>query len=239
MFKVIDPNAKLLMGRFAQKVTYYPGELCECARKNDGYFDPHHTCNQGFFYKIAPVETWIMRYRMDYRYTQGEAGVNHGGSAQFTIPKHYLGNLQTIYDRIHHGDIIVLSNKFRRERDILTKGDGEEKLRALDVQEIYSVSRDGTYYVLGEDYTITEENGVAGKIKRIVWEDDKGPEYGQDYVVEFNCKEQYKVMNDGVINRGTTEEDMAKRVILVLRDYINYDKDHPLDNIPRTTNGDV
>lgn len=64
----------------------------------------------------------------------------------------------------------------------------------------------------------------AGKTTSVTWLPGKGPADGETYVVEFICKQQFKVWADGGMDRGTDNEELPKKLVTVLRRFVNYEQ---------------
>jgi hypothetical protein len=218
---VIDPNIKLSLQTFGQTIIHYPSRICSCVGENNGVPRLDHTCIQGFYFDTP--ETIIgIRTAVSYKLLNTSFGRALNGGATFTIPRLNLSNVeQQCWKKIARGDILALENKTRRDTDILIRGT-RDVLYAFNVSEILSIYRNNTKYELTEDYTLSETTtSAAAKLMQINWVTDKGPATGETYSVEFTCKQQYKVWDDGGQDRGTDVDQLPKKVIAVLRRFIN------------------
>ena len=219
--KTIDKDIRKLMKRFGTSASWYPSRLCSCVGRNNGSFELGHTCNQGFYY-ATPVTVQLIRTQISQRTLNSPQGRIFNGGATFTIPKNVNGIEQRIWEEIAHGDIIVIPNKSRRDTDILLRG-VRDKLQAFDVSKILNVYKDETQYLEGTDFNVSGND--------IVWVDTKGPGDGENYSVEFLCSHQYRIWEDAATSRGTSEDDLPKRVQSILRRYVN-----PATNVMDTYN---
>lgn len=226
--RIIDPNIRKLINRFGQTVKYYPGRLCSCVEENNGNYDPEHTCNHGFYYGTAETID-VLKTNFNEKFLNTPQGVIFQGGAQFTIPKFSLAGVeQRAWTTIAQGDIIVSLSKIRRDTDLLRRG-VRDKIYAFDLKEILSVAKGTTLYALGTDYTVSEQTFDAGKLTVINWitgEDGTvhGPATGEAYAVEFTCLHQYKVWDDGAMDRGTDVDDLPRKIKCVLRRFKNPEK---------------
>lgn len=219
--KVIDSNIDNLIDTFGQYVKYIPGRLCSCVAENNGVPKLGCGCNLGFRYPEQGYDTVAIRTAVSYKYLSLPFGRVFDGGAQFTIPKIYSDTEQPAWKTLAHGDIIVVTNKFRRDTDTLIKG-VRDYLYAFDISEIISVSQKDNIYTAGVDYTF-EGNAIN-------WVSANKPAENEAYTVEFTCKQQYKVWEVGAQDRGTFEDDLPKKVICVLRRYANTENVNPVDD---------
>lgn len=105
------------------------------------------------------------------------------------------------------------------ENIIDVEGDqGDEQ--DMETEESTGEFDDDTYEGLEYDTT----KNWAGKTTTITWLPDKGPEQGESYSVEFICKQQFKVWEDGGMDRGTNDEELPKKLLTVLRRFVNYEQ---------------
>lgn len=219
--QVINRNIPNLLKRFGQTIKHYPSRICSCVAENNGMPKLNHTCMYGFYFD-EPETVIGIRTQVSYKYLNQPHGRIYNGGATFTIPKFNLqGVEQKAWTKIAHGDILVLDNKTRRDTDILIRG-VRDYLFAFDVIEVLSISRNNVKYTAGTDYTVTEGSSVAaGKLTTINWQTGKGPENGDTFTVEFTCKQQFKIWEDGGQDRGTDEDELPKKVVAVLRRFVN------------------
>ncbi len=252
---IIDANIARSMRRFGQTIKYYPGRLCACVGENNGVPLPNHTCNQGWYYDTVQIIEGI-RTAINYKILASPQGRIYNGGATFTIPKFDLGgNLQSAHSTIAHGDVLVLDNKTRRDTDVLQRGI-RDFIYAFDVTQILSVyDSNNNKYVEGTDFVWDnypakfgeakfgqavmgtdlirpnlDLNSVVGGLSTITWLDGKGPADQTYYTVEFICKQQYRVWDDGGQDRGTDDDELPKKVLCVLRRYVN-PTENPADNV--------
>lgn len=228
---VIDKNITRTMLRFGQTAKYYQSRICSCIADNNGSFLPGHNCNQGFFY-AAPETVQVIRTNISTRYLNQPNGHIFTGGANFTFPKYYNDAEQKIWTNIARGDVIVLDNKTRRDTDILKKG-VRDTLQAFDITEILSVHTGSTEYTAGVDFNFVENNNpniFTGNTGSIDWISGRGPAANEHYTVEFTCKAQYRIWDDGAGDRGTDEEDLPKKVVAVVRKFVNPET-NVIDNI--------
>ncbi len=223
-FRVIDPDFTDVMSIYSQKLKYYPGRLCSCVGENNGVPKPDCGCNLGYWYGM-PEDIIGIRQSVSYRYLNTPQGRIFDGGAQFTIPRNGNGTNQKAYITLAHGDIISVEGKYRRDTDILRKGI-RDKLNAFDIIEVVSIAQKGTVYIAGQDF---ELNGTE-----IIWEQTGNkPAEGSYYTVEFTCNQQYKVWEVGAKDRGTTEDQLPRLIICVLRRFANQES-NPIDSFEVT-----
>jgi len=219
MLNVIDKNIKKSRVRFEQTVLYYPSRLCSCIGENNGIPLPNHTCNQGFYYD-APETIKVIRTQISHKYLNTPQGRILNGGATFTIPKYNNGAEQLAWKTIAHGDIIVVSNKSKRDTDVLIRGT-RDKLYAFDVKEILSIYRNTTQYVVTTDFTTSIKSSVAGQLTSINWVSGKGPADGESYTVEFIAAQQFRVWDDQGQSRGTDSDELPKKVLCTIRRFVS------------------
>jgi|GEM_PF-1895971 len=220
---VIDPNSSELIDTYRQTLIYYPGRLCSCLRENSGVPRPDHICNQGFFY--GTPETIVGKRRsVSQKYLIGPNGRLFDGGATFSIPKYSPEGIeQKAYSTLAHGDIIVVPNKTRRDTDILRRSI-RDYIYAFDIVKIISIYAGNIQFLQGMDFTFSEAITETGNITTINWADNKGPAEEEYYAVEFISKQQYKVWEDDGNDRGTDYEELPKRIVSVIRRYIDPEK---------------
>ena len=205
-------------------VDYYQGIMCSCRADNHGQPDPNCGCMAGFRYK-DPITYRLLRTSVYYKDLPAEAGLIYLGGCQFAINRIVVepdaqGNYQIvndalpIYDTIGFGDVLVVTSRTRRDKDILRRG-VRDSIWAFDVQSIVSISQGATFYAEGTDFVL---NGTA-----IEWETGKGPQSGEAYSVEYLCKLQYVVWDDLAKDRGTETVILPKRILCRLRQYVNFE----------------
>lgn len=222
-FKILTSSMPLVMDTYGTPLKYYQGRLCSCVAENGGSPDPKCRCNQGFYYKTA-VTIYGTKTNVSSKYLRTSYGRIFDGGAQISIPKHYNGNEQEVHTTLGHGDIIVDPNKNRRDTDILIKGI-RDFIFAFDIKSILSIYAKEKEYINGVDFTIIENESVAGKLTTIIWEDTADIQEGEYYTVEFICNEQYRVYEDGGTRRGVEDTDLPRKVICTLRRYAETEKD--------------
>ena len=211
-----------------EDVEYIEARMCSCLGET-GQADPDCSCINGYYYS-APKAFRALRQSYDEKILHTEWGKIFIGGAKFTIPKIYEKNEQTVFRRCARGDIFII-NKVRRERDILKRGE-RERINAFEVKEILSVANRATLYST-EDYSINEVSFSAGTLTEIEWVEDKGPEEGEHYTVEFLCKEQYVVWDGGAMRRGTSDCELPILVPCQLRKYFQPEKSVIHESITR------
>jgi len=203
-------------------VDYYQGVLCSCRLDNNGQPDPDCGCIAGFRYK-DPVTYRLLRTSVYYKELPAEAGLIYQGGCQFTIDRiavepnaqggyEVVDDTLSIFDTIGFGDVLVVKNRTRRDRDILRRGI-RDSIWSFDVQEIISISQRATFYVEGIDFNL---NGTD-----IEWVTGKGPANGEAYTVEYLCKQQYVVWDDLAKDRGVEAVILPKKILCRLRLYVN------------------
>lgn len=125
-----------------------------------------------------------------------------------------------LYNKVSRGDVFILDSRFRREGEILKKGEKDD-LSAFDVQKIISVAKGNTVYKEGIDYTLSGST--------ISWTvGGSSPSSGDHYTVEYLCKINYIVYDELASDRGTEDDEIPKRIHLALRQYAN-NQPLPLD----------
>ena len=118
-----------------------------------------------------------------------------------------------VYDSVSRGDVFVIANRTRRDGAILQRGI-LDSIKAFDVERILTVSKKGTNFEDGLDYTLS---GTA-----IQWNTGKGPAANEHYSIEFLSKVNYIVYNELAADRGTDSDEVAKHVHLALRNYADF-----------------
>lgn len=225
--KITDNNFTRVMDIYGQRLKYYPGRLCSCVRENNGIPKVECGCNLGYWYE-APETCYGVRQQVNWKYLNTPQGRIFDGGAQFTIPKFYQGVEQSAWKRLAHGDIIVVDNKVRRETDILRKG-VRDYLYSFDIQEILTVSKQNTLYVKDVDFTISGNT--------ISWiNGGNKPAEEEYYSVEFLCKQQFKVWEMGAQDRGTTEDELPRKILTVVRRYVDTETENPMDSFDYAQN---
>ncbi len=233
------------MRRFEQEAKYYQSRLCSCVAENNGSYDVADDCVQGFRY-FAPVPAHLIRTTMKNNILNTPGGRIINIDALLIIPKFHKGIEQGVWTTVTHGDVISFSNKSRRETDILVRGT-RDYIHAFDVDKILSVYSKTKKFIEGVDFetstraldfeddmNILFEDGnslmldetrlVPGETMTINWMDGKGPDEEETYTVEFMCREQYRIWDDGGGNRGTTVDDLPKKMKAVIRRFVNPEK---------------
>jgi hypothetical protein len=135
---------------------------------------------------------------------------------------------------------LVLDNKTRKDTDVLQRG-VRDFIYAFDVTQILSVRDDNNnQYIEGTDFTwatstgvvrsTLDTNSVVGGTSVITWLNGKGPADQEYYTVEFISKQQYRVWDDGGQDRGTDTDFLPKKVLCILRRYVN-PTENPADNV--------
>lgn len=235
---------------------YYQSTICSCIADNEGQPDPECDCYNGFRYPTRPVTKKLLRTSVDYKSLPESIGHLAVGSCQISVPDktkiystthpgsyNYVDNI--IYDNVNIGDIFVIDNRDRRDRDILKKG-VRDRINAFDVQNVISVSKGNITYAEGTDYEflnylypdpfwyISCYSGVDNmdlshpdsfRGGEIVWlTGGKAPSTDENYTVEFTSKIQYIVWKDLTKDRGSDDDLLPKRLICNLRQYVHLDK---------------
>ena len=257
---VIDPNITKSMFRFGQTIRYYPGSLCSCVGANNGVPLPNHTCNQGFNYGTAQILSGIRTAISYKTLATPQGRIYSGGATFTIPQYDLNGSLQNAYSTIAHGDILVLDNKVRRDTDVLQRGsrdviyafDVTEILSITQNNNAFiqgvdfdAISYDASYNILTEtEFKLLTENlnfvsqeiggdtlPIVGSLTIIIWKNGgNAPATDSYYSVEFISKQQYKVWEDGGQDRGTDTDFLPKKVLCVLRRFINV-SDNPADYI--------
>jgi len=236
----------------AVEMKYYQGTLCSCVGEGDGQPDPACTCYNGFRYPANPVTVNLMRTQVNYKGMPSQLAMILQGGCQITVPRctkelddngdEYY-KLNTVYDRVNMGDVFVIENRYRRERDVLKKGT-QDRIKAFDVQSIISVSKRGTKYVEDLDYEYVSfdypnpyfyvginpdldgmqlAKGYDVQGGEISWLDQgNSPSSGEFYTVEYSCKQQYMVYQDLAKDRGGDNDPLPKRLVCTLRNYVKF-----------------
>lgn len=219
--QITDPDLTLVMDIYGRELKYYAGRLCSCVAENGGRPKIGCGCNLGFWYS-EPETIYGIRTNFNYKFTSTPHGRIYDGGAKFTIPKHYQEVEQKAFYRIAQGDIIVVENTQRRDTELLKKG-VRDTLYTFDVQVVFAVSQKEKVFELGVDYEVND--------RTIVWlPNGDSPADGEDYAVEYACKQQFKVWENGANARGTAEDDLPINLLCVLRRYVETEEVNPLDN---------
>ena len=226
--KITDPNLTLLMDTYGMTLKYYAGRLCSCIADNNGQPRVGCGCNLGYYYDSPPDTVHAVRSNYSYKFTNSPNGRVFDGGAKFTIPPAFEGVPQRVHSRIARGDVLVVSNKVRRETEFLTKGT-RDTLYAFDVQEIMVVSQEGLIYTPTVDYTVSDRtiNWVIG---------GTAPADGTSYGVEYTCQQQFKVWDNGANSRGTDEDNLAIMIPCVLRRFVPSEQPNALDTFSTNDN---
>jgi len=259
---IIDNNVLKLIDKYGVVLRYRMGTLCSCVGENNGVHKLGCGCNLGYRYSEPETISGI-RTNVKHRYSNTPQGIIFNGDAQFTIPKRIsTGEEQKAYKTLAHGDIISVVGKYKRDTDILRR-DIKDKLSAFDVTEILKVSKKDKVYIPDVDYIVvgynlpylvndlnnrlilTEKNEpillsevlkTIDRETKILWlQDGEHPEPDEYFTVEFTCEQQYKVWEDGTKDRGTSADEMPRKIIAVIRRYVNPDS-NPMDNVNFTEN---
>jgi len=228
--KIIQEDFPLVMGTYRTELKYYQSRLCSCVGENNGVPKIGCGCNQGFYYK-QPTIIQGVKTNISSKYIKTSQGRIFDGGAQISIPKYYDKVEQEAHTTLSHGDIIVDPSKNRRDTDILIKGT-RDFIFAFDVSKVISVYAKNTEYLQGIDFNIQQVDSAAGKLSHIVWEDEASITEGEYYTVEFICNEQYKVWEDAGTRRGTSDDNLPRKVVCVVRRYTaTAEESNPIDNV--------
>jgi hypothetical protein len=179
----------------------------------------------GFRYS-APEKVRLQRTQTTKKTLNTPSGVIPDGAITLTVPKYWKKKLQNAWVTAAHGDVYSLIGKSQVARDILKRG-VRDRIFAFDIQKILSVAIKDTFYIQGTDFTLQD--------RTIVWAEDKGPEDGAFYSVEFLCNQQYRQYDTDAFDRGGDGDDLPKRINAVIRQYVNPD-DNPLDAVDTKEN---
>lgn len=236
------------------EMKYYQATLCSCVAKNNGHPDPNCGCHLGFRYPSRPETVNLMRTSVDFRAIPDRIGTILQGGCTITVPRQvrkldddsqpYYENCD-IWKTVNVGDVFVIENRNRRDRDILKKGI-RDHVSAFDVQEIISVSHEGTEYTEGTDFEFIDfiypdhywgipvnKDGDGLQLNKnnqgsyyggvINWLDGgQAPAADEFYTVEFLCKAQYVVYQDLAKDRGGDLDLLPKRLLCTLRQFNNF-----------------
>jgi len=232
---------------------YYQSTFCSCIAENQGQPDPSCDCYNGFRYPTRALTKKLLRTSVDYKSLADNIGHIPNGSCQISIPdktkivsgSSYSYVTNDIFTNVGIGDIFVIENRTRRDRDILTRG-VRDRINAFDVQSILSVTRGNITYIAGTDYYYLNylypypfwytsiysgeddmdlSRADAFRGGEIVWiSGGNAPADGESYTVEFTSKIQYIVWKDLSKDRGGDDDLLAKRMICTLRQFVHLDK---------------
>lgn len=234
-----------LIDEFGVEMKYYAAVLCSCVYENDGQPDPNCDCYAGFRYPNNPKVVKLLRTSVNFNNLPEQAGMILQGGCQITIPRCYKnGNeylYNSIYDTVSVGDIFVITNRPRRDRDILQKG-VKDTISAFDVQEIVSITKKAKKYRDGIDYRLNTykyplpywyvglkdsdadlskgEKLHGGEIDWLIG--GESPNDDEFYTVEFLSKIQYVVWQDLAKDRGSDTDLLPKRILCTLRQYVDF-----------------
>lgn len=223
--------------RFGVQMKYYQSVLCSCVMSNNGHPSKDCDCSNGYWYPYAPIELTLLRTQVQKRSDRDRIGQVESGACQITVPvitytgADRRGNATyedcEIYHSVAIGDVFVIPNRRKRDRDILKKG-VNDKIKAFDVQQIFSVTtEDLTFYTYGTDFQFNETT------RDIEWlPTGTSPQDGQNYTVEFESLLQYIVYQDLDKDRGGEDDYLPKRFVCNSRVYVNFDDSNPLDVQP-------
>lgn len=194
-------------------IYYYGSRLCSCVGER-GVYDP--ACKQcifGYIYPEVPVEELILRTAVRLNMMNERMYHIFQGGARITIPKKRInGSTLEMYDSVAQGDVVVMKNDKRRDRDICMLG-SRDYLFAFHVTEVLAVSEKQTTFTEGTDYEV-EYNPAQTKIK---WLDGNKP--ASFYSVEFTSLVNFMVWDDQVKPRGDVDGEYPKMVMCRLRPY--------------------
>jgi hypothetical protein len=200
-----EPNAKIYFSR-----------LCSCIGGNNGVYDPTCTaCIEGYIYD-EPVEELVIRTSMNLRWLDEKLVHIYQGGCNITIFKYDINDVPTTaHYKITQGDIIVMKNDNRRDRDICERG-VKDYLMAFDVNRVLSVTEKKRVFKENVDYTVEYDRMAT----RIVW---KAGGYSPTsfYSVEFISEVNYLVWDDMLKSRGTMDTELPKKVACRLRGYFD------------------
>ena len=233
-----------MVDEFGVEMKYYQSTICSCVGENDGQPDTDCDCYAGFRYPNNPVFVKILRTSVSMRGLPERVGLELQGGCYLTIPRCYKSGdsyyENEIYDKVNVGDVFVVNTRTRRDRDILKK-DVRDSLNAFDVDEVLSVSKNGTIYEQDVDYQLnnfryplpfwyvgfnseTDLNSgkktIGGEIEWLTGGD--APAENDFYTVEFWSKIQYIVWQDLAQDRGTEEDYLPKKILCKLRQFVNF-----------------
>lgn len=195
--------------------SFYFSRLCSCVGKT-GRADPTCTaCILGFIYDAVPTEELIIRTNMNLRMLSDRLITILQGGCNVTIPKKRLDGSDCVaYKKTSRGDVIVMKDDIKRDRDICELG-VKDFLYAFDVKEILSVSEKNKNFVLNVDYEIQYTRSKT----QIIWLNNDKPE--QYYSVEFTSASNYLVWDDSAKIRGPQDDLMPKRIVCRVRPYFD------------------
>ena len=242
--------------KFGCDIKYYQATLCNCIASNNGHPSPTCDCYFGYRYGIAPIEGKLQRTQVNLKGMPEQMAMMLQGGCQITVPKQTktLVNGNSVYtdcDIFHLaniGDVFVIKNRHRRDRDILQKG-VRDYLHAFDVQEIYSITNGTITYIEGTDFEFVKKDAywsipvndaeddmdlIKNKLffgGEIIWlSGGSAPATNEHYTVEFKSEYQYIIWDDLSKDRGGDDDDLPKRFTCRLRQYINFNI-NPLDSL--------
>lgn len=212
----------------------YFSKLCACTAANNGVYDPRcQVCSYGYVYSKEPDENLlVIRTAMKLNAMHEKLAMLYSGGARITIFKYDNDNkIVKAHSRVTHGDVIVIKNDIRRDRDFCVYGE-KDSLWAFNVTQVLSVTTvnraktELIEYKEGEDYEVVQNGATTG----IKWlEDGRHPE--KFYAVEFISSINYWVWEDMSKPRGSSDGDLPKVLFCRLRPYYNPEKS-PLLDIP-------
>jgi hypothetical protein len=240
------------------EMKYFQASLCSCIADNQGQPDVNCDCSNGFRYFMRPTTVTLLRTNVNFKSLPERIGLQLQGGCQVTVPDKVrnldkrgkaIYNDNPIFHTVNVGDVFVIENRTRRDRDILVK-DVRDTVRAFDVQSIISVMKKGTMYQEGVDFRFDTyfypdpywkvpirdndadlhkgDHYLGGEV---IWLDGgNAPAQGEHYTVEYTSKIQYVVFQDLAKDRGGDDDVLPKRLLCSLRQFVNFDK-NPLDQV--------
>jgi len=199
--------------RLGVTVEYFESYPCSCVK--DGHPDASCDCDGGFRYKDA-VEGIMLRTAVNTKKYPDLYGMVEKGMAGFTIGRFLdieLTTINPVHKSIKTNDVIVVPGRSRRTSDILTKGTRDtlvaEKVSAVAAIYYNDVLVDPTKYTF------------SATTRKITWGTGEGvPADGEDYIVIFDEKYNYRIFQDVPQDRGSGGDVLPKRVYAVPRVYV-------------------
>lgn len=210
----------ILLKKFGNKngipnADIYFSRLCSCVAKQ-GVYDPTCPyCIYGYIYDIEPTPTLLIRTAMNMK-TMSEKFVSlYQGGCRLTIMSTDLNNVPVkAFTQIARGDVVVMKNDKRRDRDLCEMG-RRDNLLAYNVSEILNVSERQILFEKDLDYKID----IQDKKTSIIWLNRNKPK--QYYSVEYISDINYLVWDDMPKPRGSTDATLPREVYCRLRPYFD------------------
>jgi len=169
---------------------------------------------------VSAIVTALKTSATTFSLTPVVAGVDYtpsitvvdGGGTDDQTAKLYFGYAladNSVWDKIHVNDVIVVQDRVRREHDFLKRGT-RDILRAFEVEDVVEVRYENTI-VDPSHYTYTAATKTFAFTGTVP--------VGGEYIAFFDEKINYKIWQQQAQDRGSTTDVLPKKSLAVLRAY--------------------